>query len=114
MKIPQVRGLERFERHHRDGHRTHHITLYRQPMHRWLAARVYHWYDMRVCRLPGFELLERFKGWRYRNRDWHEYLPISAKQDCRCWYLSEHGKTVLATIDVPEDVYRQLAGEPAG
>lgn len=109
MRLPSVRGFDRSTLHHRDGRRTHHVTLYRQPLHRWLAARAYHWYDMRVYKVPGFKLLENIKEWRYRNRDW--YVPISAEQDCRCYDLGERDKTVLATIEVPADVYQQMTGK---
>lgn len=110
MKIPQVRGVEPFTKSWRDDTGTRqvscHVTLYRQPLHRWLAARVYHWYDMRVYKLPGFKLAENLWDWWYDKRK----LPLAAEQDCRCYFLHQRGRTMLATFDVPADVYEQLTG----
>lgn len=117
MKIPQVCGVDPIIKSWRDGTGTirhsYHVELYRQPLHRWLAARIYRWYDMWICRVPGFQLLEAVKGWRYRNRDLGEYLPVSAVQDIRCFDLHQRGKTVFATFEVPVEVYEQAAGRPS-
>jgi hypothetical protein len=110
MRLLSIRSYERFTRHYSDNRVTYHVTLYRQPLHRWLAARVYRWYDMRVYKVPGFKLLENVKAWRWRNREW--YVPISAEQDCRCYHLEQLGRTVLATFDVDSDTYQRL--DPRG
>jgi len=111
MRLPIKRGFDigrSVPIRHRSQPVRHHVVLWQQPWHRWAAAVVYHWYDMRVYKLPGFRLLERFKRWRWRNRDLDFYLPIAAEQDCRCYFLSEKQRTVLAVIEVDEATYDKL------
>lgn len=110
MRLPHVRGYEPIEIHSR-AEKRYRIDLWEQPLHRWLIARVYHWYDMQVCRVPGFKLAENLWDWRHRNHAWHEYLPLSAAQDIRCYYLGVRDRTVLATLDVPADTYERVTGK---
>jgi hypothetical protein len=84
----------------------HFVTLWEQPLHRWLMAQVYHWYDMRVYKLPGFRTVER---WLERmHGDDELYVPLSARQDLRCWYLTEKQRTQLAKLDLPSDVAERV------
>jgi hypothetical protein len=108
MRLPRVRGYAPFFSTNRTRERAYHVELWEQPLHRWLAARVYHWYDMRVHRLPGYRLLERIKAWRYRNAEPLTYMPISAEQDCRCYDLSRRGRAVHAVFEIDEQTYRRL------
>lgn len=108
MRIPQVRTFEIFRTVNREGERGFGVRLTTQPAHRWLAARIYHWYDMWVFKLPGFGLLESIKKWRFRNRPAETYLPISAEQDLRCYHLAQRGKTELATLTIDEQTFNQL------
>jgi hypothetical protein len=64
---------------------------YEQPFHWWLLARLYHHYDMIVFRLPGFKALERWCERRTNERA--DYMPISARQDLRCYNLRMRGRT---------------------
>jgi hypothetical protein len=84
----------------------HYVELWSQPLHRWILARIYHHYDMHVFRLPGFELLERWVEWR--SGDALHYLPISARQDLRCYRLGEKDRTVLAHLDIEPEVAEKI------
>lgn len=86
-----------------------HVTLWTQPWYRRAVAAVYHWYDMRVFKVPGFRRLERWLEHRHRGDDF--YIPLSCQQDCRCHYLSERGKTELATFNIDEAMYDKLNGK---
>jgi hypothetical protein len=86
---------------------THHLEFWTQPWLRWMWWQVYHWYDMRIYRVPGFKLLERFIWWFHRNNDF--YIPLGAQQDCRCYELSIKRRTELARVDIDKETYDRLS-----
>lgn len=100
-----MRGYSLFTSWHRDGSITHHVELWTQPTWRYLLAKVYHWYDMWVCRCPLYPLMSRVSDWRHRRRDVLSYLPLAAAQDVRCYELSRRKRQVLARLDLPDGVY---------
>lgn len=83
--------------------RTYRLELWEQPLHRWLIAQAYHWYDMRIFKVPGFKALERFLE-RHHKGNALLYIPLGPRQDCRCYYLMVKQKTILASIEVGKDV----------
>lgn len=85
--------------HLHSDNRTYLLELWEQPLHRWLIAQIYHWYDMRAFKVPGFKALENFLEWRYKG-DPLFYLPLSAQQDCRCYDLMVKQRVRLASIEV--------------
>lgn len=90
--------------------RTYHVELWEQPLHSWLLAKLYHWYDSWIYRMPGYHLLERLHRWRYHRGDEDMFVPLAACQDIRCYELSVRRRKVLATFDVDEATYEQLGG----
>jgi hypothetical protein len=78
---------------------TYRLELWEQPLHRWLIAQIYHWYDMRIFKVPGFRKLERFLEARHKG-DPFLYLPLGVQQDCRCYSLTVKQKTILADVEV--------------
>lgn len=88
----------------------HHVTLWTQPLHRWLIAWAYHRYDMIVFRLPGFKKLERFLEDRENAKlSGDEFAtPLSAKQDLRCFDLSRRDRDAVITFDIDQETYRRL------
>lgn len=76
----------------------HYLTLWQQPLHRWLIATIYHWYDMCVYRLPGFRTLENLLHARHRDDD--RYVPLGCRQDLRCFHLRHQQRTTLATFEI--------------
>lgn len=86
----------------------HYVTFYEQPLLPWLIAHVYHWYDMRVYRLPGFKLLERALKRLQGGGEW--YVPLSARQDIRCYHLSRRKRTDLVTVEVAQEQYEKMKG----
>jgi hypothetical protein len=113
MKKIMKRGFDVSTLYHcRSDKRTYSLALWEQPLRRWLVAKAYHWYDMRIYKVPGFKLLERFLIWLHRN-DPMIYLPLSAEQDCRCYFLGEKEKVVLALIEVNKELRDQLHPQSA-
>ena len=78
------------------------VELWEQPFWRWLIATVYHWYDMRIYKVPGFKLIERTLWWFHRNEPFI-YVPLSCQQDIKCYYLTEKKRVVLAKLEVASD-----------
>lgn len=78
------------------------VELWEQPLWYWLVATVYHWYDMRIYKVPGFKLVENALWWFHRNEPFI-YLPLSAEQDCKCYYLTNKKRKVLAKFEVEKD-----------
>jgi hypothetical protein len=108
MKKIMKRGFDTHTTYHRGSdQRTYHLDVWEQPLRRWLVAQIYHWYDMRIHKVPGFKLLERFLEWRYKG-DPMLYLPLGAEQDCKCFYLTEKGRTVLASFEITKELRDQI------
>jgi len=110
MTLPRVRGYSLHEIHHlrTSDHRVaYHVELWTQPLHRWLAARTYHRYDMTAFRLPGFKTVEQLTlAWKMRRG--RPAIPWGAEQDCRCYLLTHRGRTVLAAVEVDKQTYDRL------
>lgn len=81
------------------------VTLWKQPWTRYILAQLYHWYDMRIYKVPGFKKLERWAMERSKD-DW--YIPWSTRQDIRCYHLMESKRETLAILYVDEQVYNSL------
>jgi hypothetical protein len=85
---------------HVDIYEWYTVELYQQPFWQWLVATVYHWYDMRVGKVPGFRRLE---GLLQKGKDPFEHISLGCRQDLRCYRLSNAKRVVLATFKVKED-----------
>jgi hypothetical protein len=86
------------------------VELWRQPLWRQAVAAAYHWYDMWIFKVPGFKLVENLLlSWQMRGDGLD--IPLSAKQDIRCYHLTRKGRKDLATVEVDEETYRRLAGK---
>jgi hypothetical protein len=98
-----MRGYELSTRFHArlEQSVTYHVTLWQQPFLRWLVAKAYHCYDMNIYRLPGFKLLENAL---LRIDD----IPLGAKQDIRCHFLTRKKRTEVVTFEVTKEKYDQL------
>ena len=82
------------------------VEVWEQPWWRYALAACYHWYDMRVHKVPGFKALEDFQARRARAgrvEDDFFHFPLSARQDERCYSLSHRGRQVLASLPVDSD-----------
>lgn len=104
MRIPEVRGFTVVCRYSlATRQRRYLVKLWKQPVHHWLWAQIYHWYDMRICRVPGFRKLE---DW-LRKPDTEDYfdVPLSVKQDLRCYWLMRRGRSVLLELTVSSEEY---------
>lgn len=89
--------------------RGYHVTLWSQPLHRWLAAWVYHKYDMTMFRLPGFLRLENWLLKREERKNPHLVaIPLGCKQDIRCYDLSRKGRDDVVTFEVTKEQYDRL------
>lgn len=89
---------------------TRHVEFWTQPLWSWLISRAYHWYDMRIYKVPGFKLLEKWL-WK-RHEDELFYMPLGCQQDLRCYHLSEKNRTILANIPVTEEIYQAIKRRP--
>jgi hypothetical protein len=91
---------------------SYHLTLWRQPWHRWLMFKIYHWYDMRMYKVPGFKTVERWLLYWEERRLPEDMIsiPWGAKQDCRCYFLSEKQRKVLLNLEVTKEQYDGLKG----
>lgn len=79
------------------------METWKQPMHRWLIAEMYHWYDSIAYKLPGFNWLDdKLHDRHNKNRtdpdDW--YVPLGARLDIRCYFLMQKGRIVLERKDI--------------
>ena len=73
--------------------------------------KIYHWYDMRVYKVPGFKTVERWLlNWKEHRHPGEICIPWSAEQDCRCYFLSEKKRKILLFLDVTEEQYDNLKG----
>jgi len=114
MKIPMKYGWSRsrgFSLRDVENKWSYHLTLWRQPWHRWLIFKIYHWYDMRVYKMPGFKVIENWLlYWKGRRYPGEICLPWSAEQDCRCYFLSEKQRKVLLNLELTKEQYDGLKG----
>lgn len=100
----------RFTSRAEDGHQ-YLVEIYKQPLHRYLIAWVYHWYDMHIFKVPGFK---KFDNWHHRKFGKGNifFIPISCRQDLKCAFLSRQDKVILAELEVDEATYVRLGGRP--
>lgn len=106
------RGYELPVIHGPRGSRRFRIVFWEQPWSRWLVFRVYHWYDMRIHKVPGFKLLENWIKDHHKG-DPLMYLPLSARQDLRCYDLMAKRRTILAEVPIERETYIKLGGKYA-
>lgn len=78
------------------------VEVWQQPFWNWLVAGIYHWYDSRIYKVPGFKRLEKTLAWFHRNEPF-EYIPLGCKQDIRCYHLDNKQRKVLAEFKVKAD-----------
>jgi hypothetical protein len=83
------------------------LEIWTQPRLRWLLAKAYHWYDMRIYKVPGFKQLERWLQSRHRGEELI-YVPLSCQQDVRCHFLTERRKSVVATVQLTSQQYCEI------
>lgn len=82
------------------------VEFWTQPLFWWLVANAYHWYDMRIYKVPGFKRLE---NWLWKgHEDELFYMPLSCRQDLRCYDLDRKKKTVLAELEIDEETYEKV------
>lgn len=93
--------------HLRDGAWSWYVEIYTQPTWRRLVHRVYHWYDMRIFKVPGFKRLERWLEDRHKG-DPELYVPLSCRQDIRCYELGVQGKKQAALIKITKERYDEI------
>ena len=92
------------------------VAPYTQPMHRWLIAKAYHWYDMRISKIPGYGSLEALHAWwriKIRHEDPEDFVPLGALQDIKCFYLTRKGRNELRGFDISVEDYKKLGGQYA-
>lgn len=82
------------------------LEVWTQPWLRWLIGKSYHQYDMHIYKVPGFRILERWLHSRYKGDD--IYIPLSCRQDIRCYHLSIRGREVAAVVQLTEKEYRSV------
>ncbi len=112
MKQLMKRGFETHTIYHCDSNdRTYRLILWRQPLWRWLVAQVYHWYDMRIYKVPGFKLLERFLEWRHKG-DPMLFVSLGTEQDCKCYFLTQKERVTLATFEISEELRDRIYHQP--
>jgi hypothetical protein len=83
------------------------VTFTQQPLWNAFVAKVYHWYDMRMYKIPGVRLIERFGVWLHRKND-EIYIPWTNKQDLRCDDLRSKNLKRIASIQIDKDTYQKL------
>ena len=86
------------------GDRRHVLEVWTQPWLRRLFAKAYHWYDMRIYKVPGFRQLERWLQSRHRGEELI-YVPL---RDIRCHSLTNRQRTVVATVQLTEQQYCEI------
>lgn len=109
----------------------HYVEFYTQPTWRRLIWHAYHWYDMRIFKVPGFKKWEDFSEWWHRRRCnddcmtgevWRKgmpegttqtetycaNMPLSAKQDCRCYELSVKDRQHLFRLDLTHEQWQAI------
>ena len=102
------------KRHHlADGSWTHGLEVYTQPTWRRIVAKIYHWYDMRIFRVPGFRRLERWLESRHEG-DPLLYVPLSCRHDIRCYDLTEAGRKTVVNTDITEEQYNKIRSARRG
>jgi hypothetical protein len=78
---------------------SHTLEIWKQPWYRWALSRIYHWYDMCVFKLPGYRWLDSRTG---GDKGGAIGLPLSVKQDIRCYDLEHKQRTKLAIVSINE------------
>jgi hypothetical protein len=106
MKIPMKHSWSQSITYSGCCSKRYYVTLWRQPWHRVLIAKAYHWYDMRIFKVPGFKAIERWQTRRHQDDDF--FIPWSNEQDCRCDYLRHKQRKMLLTLEVTEEQYNNL------
>jgi hypothetical protein len=93
--------------------RRYQVEFWSQPWRHWIMAQIYHRYDVRIFKVPGFKRLE---NWLLRNApedrlpENDRELPLGVRQHRRCWRLTNKRRTVLATVRITTEQYQSLGG----
>jgi hypothetical protein len=89
------------------------VAPYTQPFSRWLIAKAYSWYDMKIQKIPGYQLagfLHMYWHARVLRTPPDDYMPLSVLQDLKCFYLSRKGRVELRGAEISGDDYKKLGG----
>lgn len=84
------------------------VRVYRQPFHRYLISRIYHWYDMHIHKVPGIKTFERWHAKKF-SKDWN-YVYFCDRRDVKCSFLSRQDKVILAEFEIDEATYVKMGG----
>ena len=95
-------GFRKSDGTHVETYESFTVEVWQQPFWRWLAAVIYHWYNMRIGKVPGFKLVEKTLWWFHRDEPFI-YVPLGCQQDIKCYHLSIKKRKVLAKFEVKED-----------
>ncbi len=87
VKVKRFRKFDRCTRTTRQPA----VDYYSQPAWDYYIAKLYHFYDMHFYHIAKF--FERFQD----KSDIDDYMPYTARQDERCYYLSNKNVEVLKT-----------------
>ena len=87
------------------------VNAWQQPWWDWLVAHLYHKYDMLIFRVPGYKFVE---SWLYareaRRLGTDDPMPLGAKQDIRCYYLTRRNRVDVARQEIDQATYDKLRG----
>jgi hypothetical protein len=102
------RGYELFTRFSRDKKITYHVLLWKQPTARYWIAELYHWYEIRIEKVPGVKLIQNIINRRRIKKGWELYIPVWANRDVRCHYLTRKNRQDIIEFEVTEEKYNSL------
>ena len=90
----------------RDKPKTYYIEIWKQPVLRWFIAKLYHWYDTWIEKVP---FVHRFESWHHRRAKGDlSYIPLYCRRDVRCFHLARRGKVIVATLNIEYDQYIKI------
>lgn len=102
MRCHEVGGL------YRKGGSTPYLEVWEQPFLRWAIAEVYHWWDMHS--IPFMKHVSKWHNKLFGGSI--DYIPLLARQDLRCYYLSQMGRKNEVIIEITEKQYEEITGKP--
>lgn len=91
------------------GNRQAYLYIYEQPFRSWLIAQIYYlWEKLTWPAMKHISKLHRriFQG----NDEW--FIPLANRQDLRSYYLTEKNRKTLASVEITENQYAAISGEP--
>lgn len=86
--------------------KSYYLEIWKQDFFWWIVSSLYHWYDMRVEKIP---FVHRFERWHHRRAKGDlSYVPIYCRRDIRCYHLTKRGKITVARIDLPLEKFIEI------